>query len=210
MVFDVVVFGDMEFLGGFLSFPLGGFHAKTFLKPNYYYYWSSATILVYRPTFLLSPTLQISLPLKKLYFFLLKLHVGGRGKIISTFLLPSALWPPTKYLFIVKHTLTYTSHSIFKTEILFFKVLNMFLFKEPWHKYCNKNILYSDEYRDLFQPHGTVKHCISKILSGIFSTWSESVRTFMFFPWQILHLLVLSGFFDSFYWGSLKWFKIKQ
>lgn len=114
MVFDVVVFGDMEFLGGFLSFPLGGFHAKTFLKPNYYYYWSSATILVYRPTFLLSPTLQISLPLKKLYFFLLKLHVGGRGKIISTFLLPSALWPPTKYLFIVKHTLTYTSHSILR------------------------------------------------------------------------------------------------
>lgn len=32
MVFDVVVFGDMEFLGGFLSFPLGGFYAKDILK----------------------------------------------------------------------------------------------------------------------------------------------------------------------------------
>lgn len=57
----------------------------------------------------------------------------------------------------------------------------MFLFQRLRPKYCNKNTLCSDEYRDLFQSHGTVKHCISKIISGILSTWSKSVRTFIFF-----------------------------
>lgn len=32
MVFDVVVFGDMEFLGGFLSFPIGRFSRKRHFK----------------------------------------------------------------------------------------------------------------------------------------------------------------------------------
>lgn len=32
MVFDGVVFRDMEFLGGFLSFPLGRFYAKDIFK----------------------------------------------------------------------------------------------------------------------------------------------------------------------------------
>lgn len=78
----------------------------------------------------------------------------------------------------------------------------MFLFKELWHKYCNKNILCSDEYRDLFQPHGTVKHCISKIISGIFSTWSKSVRTFMDFPHPHLHPLATFAS-TGLFWFSL-------
>lgn len=63
MVFDLLVFGNIEFLGGFLSFPLGRFYTKDifkdqlllsllFLKLNNYYNI---------PTLLLFPTLQIAL-----------------------------------------------------------------------------------------------------------------------------------------------------
>lgn len=83
-------------------------------------------------------------------------------------------------MFIAKHTYSHTHiKNCLKREILFM-VFYMFLLKELWHKYCNKNILCSSEYRDLLQLHGTVKHCISKIISGIFSTWSKSVG--FFFP----------------------------
>lgn len=45
------------------------------------------------------------------------------------------------------------------------------------------------------QPHGTVKHCISKIISSIFSTWSKSVRTFIvFFSLGEFHIHWCFGF----------------
>ena len=136
------------------------------------------------------------------FFFFPKLHVGDWSKVISIFLLLSLMWLPFKYLFIVKHTQVHIKGH-FKTEILF-KVWNMFLFQRLWHKYCNKNILCSDEYRDLFQSHGTVKHCISKIISVIFSTWSNLLEPswfllgfFFFFlsPWRIWNLFGLLWFF---------------
>lgn len=206
MVFDLLVFGNIEFLGGFLSFPLGRFYTKDIFKDQLL-----LSLLFLKldnhyniPTLLLFPTLQIDLLFLKLhsiFFFFSKLHVGDQSKVINIFLLLSSTWLPFKYLFTVKHTQVHIKGH-FKTEILF-KVWNMFLFKRLWHKYCNKNILCSDEYRDLFQLNGTVKHCISKIISGIFSTWSNLLEPswffFFFFPlgefhiyWSFWFTLILS------------------
>lgn len=85
MVFHVVIFGDMEFLGGFLSFPLGGFYARDIfedqllllLKLNNRY-----NTLANFLTFPHPPNCFTFLT----YIFLLKLQVEDRSKTISIFL----------------------------------------------------------------------------------------------------------------------------
>lgn len=214
MVFDLLVFGNIEFLGGFLSFPLGRFYTKDIFKDQLL-----LSLLFLKldnhyniPTLLLFPTLQIDLLFLKLhsiFFFFSKLHVGDQSKVINIFLLLSSTWLPFKYLFIVKHTQVHIKGH-FKTEILF-KVWNMFLFKRLWHKYCNKNILCSDEYRDLFQLNGTVKHCISKIISGIFSTWSNLLEPswFFFFSFPLANF-TSTGLFGLLWFFLLWLFEVIQ
>lgn len=93
MVFDLLVFGNIEFLGGFLSFPLSRFYTEDIFKDQLL-----LSLLFLKldnhyniPTLLLFPTLQIALLFLKLHSFLFsKLHVGDQSKVISIFLLLSS------------------------------------------------------------------------------------------------------------------------
>lgn len=69
MVFDLLVFGDIEFLEGFLSFPLGRFYTKDILKDQLLLLLLKLYNSYNIPTFLLFPTLQIALLFKKIIVF---------------------------------------------------------------------------------------------------------------------------------------------
>lgn len=81
------------------------------------------TIIVPQSTFLFFSTFQISLLFFLLLYFSSKNYMLGIGVRLSVLFYSFQQWDlPIKYLFIVKHTLTYNIKNHFKTEILF-KVL---------------------------------------------------------------------------------------
>lgn len=76
MVFDLMVFGDIEFLGGFLSFPLGRFYTKDIFKDQFFLL--KVNSYYHTPIFLLFPLSLLLFFFFKVIFFLLKLHVGDK------------------------------------------------------------------------------------------------------------------------------------
>lgn len=74
MVFDLMVFGDIEFLGGFLSFPLGRFYTKDIFKDQFFLL--KVNSYYHTPIFLLFPLSLLLFFFSKLYFFFLNYMLG--------------------------------------------------------------------------------------------------------------------------------------